>query len=158
MKIAGDALTATTWVKSHRMVLLPILLIVFVIIIDWYYVNATQPTSRATSENLQQAAPSIPASTRNDSSTSSTNVQSIIQNDDTSASSPIKTSVNINGRQVPVPQTGTTHKVIQDDNGTTTVDISVDNNSAGSTSNNSSTNIQFNSTSEIDSDIESSTQ
>ena len=155
MKLTTNMLTMATWRKSHRALLLTLFVIAFVIIIDWYYANATQPLSRARSESIQQTVPSVPASVRNDTSTSNSNVQSTIESND---NSPIKTRVSLNGQQVPVPQTGTTHRVIQDNNGTTTVDISIDNNSSGSTSNNSSTNVQLNSTSEIDSSVESGTQ
>ncbi len=158
MKISDNVLTAVNWGKSHRLLLLSLLFILFVIVIDWYYVNAMKPVSQVESENIHQAAPSIPASVDNGTSANSSSVQSIIQSDE---SSPVKTSVRINGEQMPVPQTGTTHKVIQDDNGTTTIDISVDSSTVGGTSTNSSTtnsstNIQLNSTSEIDSSIESS--
>lgn len=61
------------------------------------------------------------------------------------------TSLMINGQNIPVPENGSIHKQMQTNNGTTSVDLKVDNNSSQSTSNdvNSSTSISVYSQSNI---------
>jgi hypothetical protein len=66
-----------------------------------------------------------------------------------------QTTVEINGQSVPVAQEGTTHKVIQHDNGQTTVDVSIDSDTSGRTTSRSSTNINLRSSSSSDVDIRS---
>ncbi|PJE65599.1 hypothetical protein COU91_00760 [Candidatus Saccharibacteria bacterium CG10_big_fil_rev_8_21_14_0_10_47_8] len=46
-------------------------------------------------------------------------------------------NVNVNGQDVAIPSEGSVHKVINDGNGTTTIDVNVQNNSSGSSNNRS---------------------
>ena len=62
------------------------------------------------------------------------------------ANAPAKAQVNINGQSIPVPQNGSIHKEINNADGKTTVDISIDSSSSGSSKSNSSMNIDLNST------------
>lgn len=156
MKLASNVLTVITWGKSHRvLLLLSFLLVAAVALVSWYYisVNATQRVPRVTPELIKQLPSSASIPNLSDTSANGVTIQSIIQSENTA---PLKTRVYINGQQVPTPQTGTVHKVIQDNNGTTTVDISVDANSSGDTSTSSFTNIELNSTTELNSSSESS--
>ncbi len=66
-----------------------------------------------------------------------------------------QTTVNVNGQSLPISDEGTTHKVIQNDNGQTTVDVSIDSDTTGTTSSRSSTNINLRSSSSSDVDIRS---
>jgi len=154
MKISRSVLAATTWSKSHQVLLFLVLFLVIIsTIIGLYYVNSKQQPSRAASENTKSVLPSVPTPIRNNTSVNSTDIQSVTQ----SGGVPhVNTQVQVNGQQIQTPQTGTVHKVIQDDNGTTTVDISTDANSSGTTSTNSSTNIELNSTTELNSSSQSS--
>lgn len=56
----------------------------------------------------------------------------------------------VNSEEVAIPDNGTVHRVIQNDNGTTTVDISVDTEAHGSTEQSSSMNVEVYSRSETD--------
>ncbi|MBC7943192.1 hypothetical protein H7X68_01695 [Candidatus Saccharibacteria bacterium] len=157
MKVSGSVIPAQVWAKSHQTPLLVFLAsVVLAALAGWYYVGAFQQESRLAPERADQVitTPTPPATPSQDASASSTSVQSITQNN---GSSPVTTTrTRINGQQVQVPQTGTVHKVIQNPSGTTTVDISVDNNTSGNTSSDSSTSIELNSTSEVNSSSESS--
>ncbi|HEX7484035.1 MAG TPA: hypothetical protein VF281_02685 [Candidatus Saccharimonadales bacterium] len=62
-----------------------------------------------------------------------------------SSSNSTSSSVEVNGQTVTVPDQGSTHQVIEDVNGRTTVDISVDSNTSGSSKTRSSTNIDVDS-------------
>lgn len=156
MKVSGSVMPAQVWAKSHRTLMFVLLVsAVLVALVSWYYVGAFQQESRLAPERADQVitTPKPPATSSQDTSASSTSVQSITQNN---GSSPVTTTrTRINGQQVQVPQTGTVHKVIQNPGGTTTVDISVDNNTFGSTSTNSSTSIELDSTSEVNISSES---
>lgn len=62
-----------------------------------------------------------------------------------SSNSSTQSSVNVNGQSVPMPDQGSTHQVIEDANGRTSVDISVDSNTSGTSKTRSSTNIDVDS-------------
>lgn len=57
--------------------------------------------------------------------------------------------VTVNGAPVAVPASGTVHKVVQDKNGSTTLDISLSNPSSSDTSTSSHTQTQVNTSSDI---------
>ena len=63
--------------------------------------------------------------------------------------------VEVDGQSIPVPTDGSTHQVIQNENGKTTVDINVESDSSGTSKSRSSTNINLRSSSSSDVDIES---
>jgi hypothetical protein len=131
----------------------------------WYYsvamsVDAVVPlnsTSSRTSDlpALEQQS-SVEAVTDSSSSSTTTPLSNSSENIDVniSGNSP-QTSVRIDGQSVPVPAEGSTHQVIQNDNGKTTVDINVNSNSSGTSSTRSSTKINLKSSSSSDVDIRS---
>lgn len=119
-------------------------------------------------EPLQSAAgasSTISPSTSNIPSTSSLNINPTTsslpfspepestnaQVNDTSS----QTTVKIDGQTVPIANPGTTHKVIHNDNGQTTVDVKIDSDTTGTTKSRSSTNINVRSSSSADVDIQS---
>lgn len=61
------------------------------------------------------------------------------------------TSLSINSEPVPLPENGSVHKVIQDDTGTTTVDVSVDSQTSGTNEGSTTMKLQINSRSTTDS-------
>jgi hypothetical protein len=63
--------------------------------------------------------------------------------------------VEVDGQSIPVPSDGSTHQVIQNDNGKTTIDINVDSDTSGTSKTRSSTNINLRSSSSTDLDIDS---
>lgn len=65
----------------------------------------------------------------------------------------INTEVKINGDPVPLPDNGSIHKVITNEDGRTKVDISIHSDTSGSTETNSSTSIQLESSTDADIDI-----
>jgi len=67
--------------------------------------------------------------------------------DISSSNGSTESSVNVNGQSITVPDQGSTHQVIEDANGRTTVDISVDSNTSGSSKVRSSTDIDVDSSS-----------
>jgi hypothetical protein len=66
-----------------------------------------------------------------------------------------QTTVEVNGQSVPIAEEGTTHQVIQNDNGQATVDINIDSSSSGRATSRSSTDINIRSSSSSDVDIRS---
>lgn len=66
-----------------------------------------------------------------------------------------ETNVQVNGQEVPVPENGSTHTVV-DNNGTTVVDVQVNTTTENSSSSYSSTSINLNTSSESTIDTESS--
>lgn len=83
------------------------------------------------------------------SSSASENVDINITSDSTS------TNVEVDGQTVTVPDSGTSHQVIENDDGKTTVDIQVDSNTSGTNRTRSSTNIDLRSSSSSDVNIKS---
>jgi hypothetical protein len=152
VKLSSNVLATATWGKSHRALILLVLLFAFLaVLVGWYYVVSARQVSRVMPESSQQPlllAPAPASSALNGNTTIQTTTQS-------SDISPIKTRVHVNGQPIQVPQTGTVHNVIQDPSGTTTVDISVDANSSDTSSTSSSTNIELNSSSEVTNSSES---
>ncbi len=57
----------------------------------------------------------------------------------------VQAQVRVNGQSMSIPENGSIHKEINNENSKTTVDISVDSSSSGSSQSNSSMNIDFNS-------------
>ena len=75
-----------------------------------------------------------------------------------SSNNSTSSSVEINGQSVVVPDQGSTHQVIEDANGRTTVDISVDSTTSGSSKIRSSTNIDVDSSARSKVKIDSSSK
>lgn len=63
-----------------------------------------------------------------------------------------RTTVTVNGQNVPVPESGTVHRVIQQPNGSTTLDVSVDHQggSSATTTSSNSVDVQVHSSSSND--------
>lgn len=112
-----------------------------------------QPQASVTSDNesqtsLEAKSPQLPPEPSPETgaiheSQSTLRVETVQPN----ANQPPQTTVEVNGQAIDVPNQGSVHRVIQDANGTTTLDLSVDSNvSSGSLE--SSTSIEFNASSE----------
>jgi len=101
----------------------------------------------------QAAESSIDATASASSSESNGQVDVNISSSNNSTQS----SVNLNGQSVAVPDQGSTHQVIEDANGRTTVDISVDSSTTGSSKTRSSTNLDVDSStrSKVNIDVKS---
>jgi hypothetical protein len=148
MKVSESMTPMAAWGKSHRIVLLAILaLVICLVLVGWFYLSSSRQVSKATVNDAQQSTPvvPVPSSPIQANPASNVDVQAVIQNDGTR---PPKTHVLVNGQQIHTPETGTVKKVIQTPEGTTTVDVSVDNNTAGTTSSHTSTTVNLNSSSE----------
>lgn len=64
---------------------------------------------------------------------------------DVTNESTMKTNLTINSESVPIPENGSVHRVIQDDSGTTTLDVSVDSQTTGDSETNTTMNLEINS-------------
>lgn len=62
---------------------------------------------------------------------------------DNQAGIPVNTKVTIDGQNVPVPPSGEVHKSVETPNGTTKIDVSVDSNSSGNSSIQSSSSVNL---------------
>jgi hypothetical protein len=112
-----------------------------------------QPQSSVTSDNESQTSlevqpPQLPPELPQETGAIHEHQSSVhVETVQPSSDQPPQTTVEINGQSIDVPDQGNVHKVIQDANGTTTLDLSVDSN-VSSGSSESSTNIELNTTSE----------
>lgn len=75
---------------------------------------------------------------------------------ETTSAPQISTDVTVNGTPVPVPQNGSHHQIIQDDNGTTSVDITVNSQSSDDNSSRSSSDLRIRSSTRSSLNIENS--
>lgn len=87
---------------------------------------------------------------------STTNVNATINNSSKPVSTPVKTNIRVNNQKVAVPDNGSVDKTIESKDGNTSIDISLDSNSNGSTQTNSYTNIQLNTTTRSEMSVENS--
>jgi hypothetical protein len=106
-----------------------------------------------TSSSSDQKVEPPKTTTANPDSINSIDASLEVTQSEVSAEPVVETKLNINSEPVVIPEEGTVHKVIKDENGTTTVDISVDSQTNGSSDKSTSMNVQVNSTSEVDSSI-----
>jgi hypothetical protein len=146
----------------HIAILLAIFLLPVIALGWWYYsfamsLNAVVPM-QPINEATEVVAPDVSAPTDAaaelpvSADPAATNeFNATISNNDS------QSTVEVNGQSIPVPENGSTHQVIEDDNGKTTVDISVDSNTSGSGTikSRSSTNINFDSSSRSKVEIKS---
>lgn len=102
-------------------------------------VNIHHDTSSTTKPDSPKSVP--------DQSTSEINTNLEFKQSTSSGSSG-NTELKVNSQPIDIPKNGTTHKVIHDNNGTTTIDVSADSSTSGSSSNNTSTRVEVNSNSE----------
>jgi cytoskeletal protein RodZ len=129
----------------------------------WYYsfamsLGAVTPLRPAVdSSDLQVPDPQSSPEAVSDSSTTTTPTSSPDQADvninSSSNTNSSQTNVEVNGQQVVVPENGSTHQVIESENGKTTVDINVNSNTSGSSESRSSTNVKMRSSSNSDLNI-----
>lgn len=132
----------------------------------WYYslamsvgsVTSLQPVSELSSSeevliSEPQNVPEVPADDSEKSGSSSSISTDQIDLKINSNSSPAGV-VEVDGQSIPVPTDGSTHQVIQNENGKTTVDINVESDTSGTSKSRSSTNINLRSSSSTDLDIE----
>jgi len=64
---------------------------------------------------------------------------------DVTNESTMKTNLTINSESVPIPENGSVHRVIRDDSGTTTLDVSVDSQTTGDSETSTTMNLEINS-------------
>jgi hypothetical protein len=154
-------------IKTIR--LLAILVIPSIVLGGWYYalamsVGVVTPlrsgsvgdVSEGTFAPEAKTAPATAAdgSVSESSSTSSSSSVSTDRIDlKVDSSSSLKGAVEVNGQSIPVPADGSTHRVIENENGKTTVDINVDSDRSGTSNVRSSTNINLRSSSSTDVDV-----
>lgn len=79
-----------------------------------------------------------------------TTLEATIESD---MSAPLNAELKVNGQSIPLPESGSLHETFQDGNSTTKLDVSVDNQSSGSTSIDSSTSIDLNIQSEAEVEV-----
>lgn len=128
----------------------------------WYYsfamsLGAVSPLRPAVeSSDLQVPDPQPSPAPVSDTQTTTAPVSSTDQADvninsnSSSNTNSSQTSVEVNGQQIAVPDNGSTHQVIESENGKTTVDINVDSNTSGSSESRSSTSVKMRSSSNSD--------
>jgi hypothetical protein len=126
----------------------------------WYYsfamsLGAVTPLRPAVeSSDLRvpdpQAAPEAVSDSSTTTAPASSSDQADININSSSNENSSQTNVEVNGQQVAVPDNGSTHQVIESENGKTTVDINVDSSTSGSSESRSSTNIKMRSSSNSD--------
>ncbi len=140
--------------------LLAILIIPIAFLVWWYYSVAmalgsvtSLQSDTATAGDMtpapQAISPIESALPQDSESTTSTDINTTIQSDNNG----IDATVRVNDQPVAVPESGSTHQVIEDANGTTSVDISVGSNSSGTSKSRSSINIDLDSSSRSQVDI-----
>lgn len=126
--------------------------------LGWFSSSASKPATtmdvtHETSSSSNQEIEPPKTTTTNPDSINSIDASLEVTQSEVSAEPVVETKLNINSEPVVIPEEGTVHKVIKDENGTTTVDISVDSQTNGSSDKSTSMNVQVNSTSEVDSSI-----
>jgi hypothetical protein len=135
----------------------------------WYYsfamsVGAFGPlrlvneTPNSTTPVAQQQTAQTTLDTSSVSPSSSASSDDNLNVNISSSNSSTNSSVEVNGQSVPVPDQGSTHQVINDANGRTTVDISVDSNTSGSGTSRSTTRLDVNSSARSKVKIDSSSK
>ena len=144
MKLSNAMTTAVMYEKSHRLVLIGMVMFVaFGSVFSWFYVSAARQQAQSVPtqslQNLQSVLKPLQAQINTPIDTT---IQSVTQSDGAGLT---RTTVQVGEQQIQAPQTGSLHQVIQDPNGTTTVDISASNNSSGTSSASSATNVNLHS-------------
>lgn len=148
MKSANELQAIEDWIATNRVWLIIAAILSFALMMfSLYYVTTirhpavTGTTARPPTSNISEIKPIQQTSLQ---------VTSLSTNDQ----SPL-TTVKINNQPVDMPASGVIHQVIDNSNGTTTIDVSSDSKSSGTGSSNSSMNIQVNSVSQSSSTTES---
>lgn len=136
---------------------IPLFVLAMASTLGWYSSSVSKPATTAdvTREETPIDVPQqveTPKSAPTDSTNSIDASLEVTQTDNTEAPA-VETKLNINSEPVVIPEDGTVHKVIQDENGTTTVDITVDSQANGSSENSTSMNVEVNSSNQTESSI-----
>lgn len=143
--------------KPSRMyrIAVPLTATISALLLGWWYVlSATKPSD--TSQSAQNKASSQQSETEaatvieQESSAADTTLE---LNQSASAQGPVETELKINSEPVAIPESGSIHRVIQNDGSTTTLDVSVDSQTNGSSQNNTSMNVEVNSRSQVETSI-----
>jgi len=138
--------TFRIWAISHRILLVSALLVASAVsVIGWYYTVSAQQSTNAITPS---PSPSAIKTETNNVAVPTVTKTDIQVNTSLSGGDDSKPVVKINDQPVEMPASGTLSQTIHDDNGTTTLNISVKSDSSGSAKNHSSTNIKLNSSSE----------
>lgn len=138
--------------KSVSSVRIGVPLTIAVVSAFGWYASSFAKQSPATQSHHQTSATQnqdtlAPMTTNTDAQTTTDVRITPSQPADDSAS---EAKLYVNSEEIAVPENGSVHRVIQDDNSTTTVDISVDTEAHGSTEQSSSMNVEVYSRSETD--------
>lgn len=119
----------------------------------WYATSASKPAS--TNQAAQEKAAS--SETRTDDKGGESAEGMSEQHDTTlqitqsqESANAAETELQINSTPVAIPENGSVHRVIENDTGTTTVDVSVDSQTSGTNESSTSMNIEVNSSSEVE--------
>lgn len=104
-----------------------------------WYLNSLKPTTAT-------AAAHVTSSSQDASSVSDTPMDAKLEaTPDVTNESTTKTNLTINSESVPIPENGSVHRVIRDDSGTTTLDVSVDSQTTGDSETSTTMNLEINS-------------
>jgi hypothetical protein len=149
--------------------LLAIIVIPSIALGGWYYslamsvgaVNPLRSVSDSSEDTFVSEEKTTPITATNESTSepssasSSTSVSTDRIDLRMDSSSTPNGAVEVNGQSIPVPADGSTHRVIENENGKTTVDINVDSDTSGTSNVRASTNVNLRSSSSTDVDIKS---
>lgn len=134
----------------------PIFIVAVASTLGWYSSSASKPatTVDVTHEeaSLNEQKGDVPKPVTTDS-VNSIDASLQVTQSETTSDPVVETKLNINSEPVVIPDEGSVHKVIQDDNGTTTVDISVGSETTGSSEKSTSMNIEVNSSTQVETNI-----
>ena len=132
----------------------PIIALLSTLLTGWWYVtSASKPavTNQAAQEKAasseEQAEDKAGESAEGMSEQHDTTVQITQSQESTNVA---ETELQINSTPVTIPENGSVHRVIENDTGTTTVDVSVDSQTSGTNESSTSMNIEVNSSSEVE--------
>lgn len=134
----------------------PVFVVAVASTLGWYSSSVSKPATTADVTHEEATLNEQPAEVPKPATTDSTNsIDASLQvtQSDTASEPVVETKLNINSEPVVIPDEGSVHKVIQDNNSTTTVDISVGSEANGSSEKNTSMNIQVNSNNQVETNI-----
>lgn len=135
---------------------IPLFVLAMASTLGWYSSSVSKPATTAdvtreeASIDMEKVETPKPAPT--DSTNSIDTSLEVTQAGDAEEPA-VETKLNINSEPVVIPEDGTVHKVIQNENGTTTVDVTVDSQTNGLSENSTSMNVEVNSSNQTESSI-----
>lgn len=101
-------------------------------LVSWGYYTFAMPSNKSTEQQTHNDALSTSTSTAQTQSQAQDDPLLSSMSNSGKATTNNNTQVSVNGQDVPVPRNGVVHKEILTNNGTTTVDISSDSSTTGS--------------------------